>query len=71
MEQKTYFTYNEVKSSRKVPNPNLQNAKKRGGAIKATNTKGLKPLTTQSAKERHINIVMEHVHERQKWRCEA
>ncbi len=40
MVQKTYFTNNEVESSRKVPNPNLQNAKK-GAAIKATNTKGL------------------------------
>jgi hypothetical protein len=70
MVQTTYFTYNEVESSRKVPNSNLQNAKK-GGAIKATNTKGLDPLTTQSAKERHINIVKEHVHERQKWQCEA
>jgi len=50
----------------------LQNAKKGwGGAIKATYTKGLDQLTTQSAKERHINIVKEHVHERQKWQCEA
>jgi hypothetical protein len=65
MEQKTYFTNNEVESSKKAPNPKLQNEKK-GGAFKVTNTKGLDPLTTQSAKERHINIVKEHVHERQK-----
>jgi hypothetical protein len=44
---------------------------KRWGAITTTNTKGLDPLTTQSAKEKHINIVKEHVHKRQKRQCEA